>query len=232
MSPTVLLILHAAGTDTALLEDVLLEQGTVAVIVRLHEGEPIPDLAQSADVAGIVVLGGPMGAYEADRYPFLNQSMRLLHRAIDLRLPTLAICLGAQLLARVAGGTAYSGDVGLEWGFVPVRLSDAGRADPVLAGMEGEHFSYHSDTFDLPVGIDLLAHSPSYRQAFRVGSGLGLQFHPELSVPGMHRLIARCGRDTPLRELRRARAQAAARRLATRQTLTTLLARWAAPARR
>lgn len=215
---------HTDGTDTALLREVLAAQDAVPRFVRLPAGEPIPDLA---DLAGVVVLGGPMGAYQADRFPFLNDTMRLLDRAIEQDVPTLAVCLGAQLLALVAGGTAYPGGAGLEWGFVPIRLTDAGQGDPVLTGIEGEHFSFHSDSFDLPPGVDLLAESEDYPQAFRVGSALGLQFHPELSVAGMHRLIARVSNAPAEQQL--ARAVATARRSTTHATLAALLARWARP---
>jgi GMP synthase (glutamine-hydrolysing) len=130
-----------------------------------------------------------MGAYEAGRYPFLTGSMRLLERLVEREVPTLAICLGAQLLATATGGRAYPGH-GREWGYIPVRLTQAGHADPVLADVEGEYLSFHADTFEPPPGSEVLAESPAYPQAFRVGSALGLQFHPEMSSGGVRRLLA------------------------------------------
>jgi GMP synthase (glutamine-hydrolysing) len=227
MSPTVLIVLHQAGTDTALLEEVLVEQRMDPRVHRLRAGELEP-----TGLAGLIVLGGSMGAYEADRHPILDDSMRLLEWAVERDVPTLAICLGAQLLARVAGGTAHPGSAGREWGFVPITLTDAGRADPLLAGTAGEHFSFHADSFQLPAGVDLLAESPSYPQAFRVGSALGLQFHPELSVAGMHRLLDLLDGSAPGEAVRRARAEASARRAATRHTVSILLSRLTAPAPR
>jgi GMP synthase (glutamine-hydrolysing) len=229
MSATVPIVLHHARTDTALLEEVLKEQGLQPRLCRLHAGESCPEPDR---LTGIVVLGGPMGAYEADRHPILHDSMRLLERAIEADVPTLAICLGAQLLALVAGGTAHPGAAGQEWGFVSIALTDAGRADPLVAGLAGEHFSFHSDSFRVPAGVDLLAESPTYPQAFRVGSALGVQFHPELSVAGMHRLLGLLDGRAPDESVRRARAEASARRALTRHTLSTLLTRLAEPSTR
>jgi GMP synthase (glutamine-hydrolysing) len=221
MSAHVLIVLHHAANDTTLLEGVLAEQGLVSRIVRFHAKETDVD---PADAAGLVVLGGAMGAYETAQYPFLDDTMRLLDRAIERDVPTLAICLGSQLLARVAGGRAFPGHEGREWGFVPITLTGAGRADPVLAAMAGEHFSFHADSFALPAGVDLLAESPTYPEAFRVGSALGLQFHPELSLAGIDHLLSLVGPDGSAAAIRRTRAAAAARQDATRTTLATLLA--------
>ncbi len=228
-APTVLIALHADSTDAALLQSVLAGQGFRVRLLRVHAGERAPDPSAVADLAGLVVLGGAMGAYEADRYLFLNESMRLLDAAIDRAVPTIAICLGSQLLARMAGGSAYPGEAGLEWGFVPIRITAAGRADPVLGEAGGEYFSFHSDSFELPAGVDVLADSPSYPQAFRIGSALGLQFHPELSVRGMDRLIDLVDGCAPAEEIGFARAEAKVRRQTTRQSLESLLTRWSAP---
>lgn len=227
MRSVVPLIVHAEGTDTAWLEQVLREFGAAPRVVRADRGEPLPGLD---DVVGVVVLGGPMGAYEADRYPFLTDSMRLLERLVEREVPALAICLGAQLLATALGGRAYPGH-GREWGYIPVRLTDAGRADPVLGGFEGEHLSFHADTFDPPAGSEVLAESPAYPQAFRVGSALGLQFHPEMSSDGVRRLLAATdlhanGGATDLRGLH---AASVARDAPAREVFRRLIARWAPP---
>jgi GMP synthase (glutamine-hydrolysing) len=104
-------------------------------------------------------------------------------------------------------------------------MTEAGQADPVLTGLGGEHFSFHSDSFALPAGVDLLAESPTYPQAFRVGSALGLQFHPELSLAGIEHLLSLVGTDGSAAAIRRTRSAAAARRAAARRTLATVLTR-------
>ena len=94
----------------------------------------------------------------------------------------------------------------------------------MLGAFEGEHLSFHSDTFDLPPGSELLAESPSYPQAFRVGSALALQFHPELSADGVRRLLVATGDRTP--EGRRILAGATARDAAARDVFRRLLDSW------
>ena len=131
-TPTVLVVLHADSTDIALVQEVLVARGMQVRVLRAHAGERGPDSSGVRELAGLIVLGGAMGAYQADRYLFLNESMRLLDAAVECAVPTIAICLGSQLLATVAGGTAYPGEAGLEWGFVPIKITGAGRADPVL----------------------------------------------------------------------------------------------------
>lgn len=226
MAGCVAILTHAGGTDTSWLEDGLRAQRLQPETVRLHHDEPIPD---QRTLDGLVVLGGPMGAYERERYPFLNSSARMLDKAVECELPTLAICLGAQLLAQVAGGRARPGHR-LEWGYTGIEFTGAGQEDPVLDGCEGEHFSFHADTFDLPVGTELLAYSEAYPQAFRVGSALALQFHPELSPAGITRLLE--GRGAGLVDdtlaARRAMHEAVARQGRARDVLYRLLQRWIA----
>ncbi|WP_214366049.1 type 1 glutamine amidotransferase [Pseudonocardia sp. H11422] len=219
------LIVHSEGTDTAWLEQILRERGAGSRVVRVDQGEPVPALDE---VDGLVVLGGAMGAYETERYPFLRDTMRSLEQAVEREVPTLAICLGAQLLAEVTGGRAYPGH-GREWGYIPVRLTDAGRADPVLHAFEGEHLSFHSDTFDPPPGSALLADSPAYPQAFRVGSALGLQFHPEMSSDGVRRLLAATRPDANGHPpgVARILTDAIARDEAGHTVLRRLIERWA-----
>ena len=147
-------------------------------------GQPVPPTMDGAD--GLVVLGGVMDADETDDYPHLARTMDLVRDAAARSVPTLGICLGAQLAAAALGGRAYPGPAGEELGWTKVELTGAGRADPVTGGLSEpvELFEWHHDTFDPPPGATLLAGGAVYpSQGFRLGSVVAVQFHPEVDGP-------------------------------------------------
>jgi len=128
----------------------------------------------------VVVLGGPIGVYEQERYPFLVDELRALSKRVREGRPTLGICLGAQLLAAALGARVYPGHA-KEIGLAPVTLTEAG-AGSCLAPLHGQPvLHWHGDTFELPEHAVRLASTPLYEnQAFSLGRNvLGLQFHPE-----------------------------------------------------
>lgn len=136
----------------------------------------------------LVVMGGFMGVYEANRYPFLIEEMKFMEAFAKTGGKILGVCLGAQMLAHMLGAEVYKGCKGEEIGWYLIRSTEAGLKDPVFGklfvGDEGLFaFQWHGDTFDLPVGSVLLASTELYpNQAFRAESGLyGLQFHIEVS---------------------------------------------------
>ncbi|AKJ03957.1 GMP synthase (glutamine-hydrolysing) [Archangium gephyra] len=138
----------------------------------------------------VVVLGGPMGVYEADRHPFLGEELALVSERLALGLPVLGLCLGAQLLAAAAGSEVFVGKNGLEVGVAPVRWTKEGLADPVLAGVRprGTVAHWHQDTFKAVPGATLLASTDRYtQQAFRLGDSYGFQFHLELTADELDR---------------------------------------------
>lgn len=129
----------------------------------------------------VVVLGGPIGVYEEPRYPFLTDELRALRRRLEAGLPTLGICLGAQLMAAALGARVYPGHQ-KEIGWAELQLSAAGMAS-CLRPLHGHRvLHWHGDTFELPAGATRLASTSLYEnQAFLLGSNaLALQFHPEI----------------------------------------------------
>ena len=137
------------------------------------------------DVGGLVILGGPMGVYEEDRYPWLGVERRIARLAVERGLPVLGICLGAQLLASAFGARVHPGPT-KEIGWAPLMLTREGLDDPVLEPLARASavFHLHGDTFDLPAGAIHLARSAVYPlQAFRIGRrAYGLQFHLEFTL--------------------------------------------------
>lgn len=131
------------------------------------------------EVAGAVVMGGPMNVDEVERFPGLAAERKWLAEAVRREIPVLGICLGAQLLARSLGAEVRAG-ARKEVGFAEVEVLDP--ADPLLGGLapRAEVLHWHGDVFDLPDGATRLASSElTENQAFRVGNAWGVLFHPE-----------------------------------------------------
>lgn len=137
-----------------------------------------------AKVSALVVMGGPMGVYETERYPFIMREIELIKASLHRQIPTLGICLGAQLLAAAGGAKVYPGPR-KEIGWFPLALKPEAKGDRLLKHCPKPTmvFHWHGDTFDLPKGARHLASSERYpHQAFRMGeSAWGFQFHLEMT---------------------------------------------------
>jgi len=178
----ILLVQHAESEGPGLLAQALDERRLPVRLVRADRGESVPRAAEGA--AAVIILGGPMGVHEEDRFPHLRDEILLASDALRLEVPILGVCLGAQVLAAAAGARVYRGPA-QEIGWFPTTLTAAGRADPILGLLPGEAmvFHWHGDTFDPPPGATLLASSRLYeQQAFRLSPrAWGVQFHPEIT---------------------------------------------------
>lgn len=141
-----------------------------------------PDLPDFNEVAGVVIMGGPMGAMDYDRFPGLKAEGKIAKAAIAVGKPVLGICLGHQIIATALGAKLKPGK-GPEIGFSPIHRVD--RHDYFsMWSKELTVLHWHNDVVSLPQGGQLLAKSAlTKNQAFRVGSALGLQFHLEVSAP-------------------------------------------------
>ena len=181
MDSPLLVLQHIACEPPAAFEDELRSRGLDLVRVELDEGDPLPDWR---DFPAIVVMGGPMGAYEEADHHWLADEKRLLREAVAADVPVWGVCLGAQLLAAALGAGVYRGERP-EVGLLPVALSPAAAADPVFGAAPSSFptLQWHGDSFDLPAGATLLASSPVYpNQAFRIGRSYGIQFHLEVTL--------------------------------------------------
>lgn len=148
--------------------------------IRYVDAADITSVVDDPDL--VVVLGGDIGAYETDKYPYLVDELAFLSRRLEAEKATFGVCLGAQLMAEALGGRASKGK-SVVIGFRTVDLTEAGLDSP-LHHIEGlPMMQWHGDSFRLPAGATRLASSAEYsNEAFRMGDyALAVQFHPELT---------------------------------------------------
>ena len=183
---TIYAVQHLAFEDLGALEDIFYQLG---FRVRYFEAG-VDDLSKAFQHKGLtIILGGPIGVYETADYPFLQQEIDLLKVRLEENLPTLGICLGAQLIAHALGAKVYAGhqkEIG--WS----KLSISSTENNLLAPLSDTAvLHWHGDTFDLPEQAELLASSDVYpNQAFSVGKNiLALQFHIEVAAESLEKWL-------------------------------------------
>ena len=194
---TIYAIQHLAFEDLGSLEDIFYDLG---YRVRYFEAG-IDDLSKAFNHEGLtIILGGPIGVYETEDYPFLSDEITLLKARLSKNLPTIGICLGAQLIAHALGARVYAGhqkEIG--WSVLDIRYATKNILLPLT---DTPVLHWHGDTFDLPQNAVLLASSDIYsNQAFQYGEKiLALQFHLEVAADSLEKwLIGHTG------ELRKAK---------------------------
>jgi GMP synthase (glutamine-hydrolysing) len=178
----ILVIRHEKCTSLGMLEKAAKENNSSIQYLDISQGEGLTKPIEN--YSHIVVLGGTISAYQDDEYPFLRDEFKLLERAIAHKIPTLGICLGSQILAKVLGAPVRRGESGREAGWCEVQLTEAAKTDPLLREFPDRFkvFQSHQDTFDLPSNSTHLAKSETYlNQAFCYQDFVwAIQFHLEM----------------------------------------------------
>lgn len=179
-----LVVQHAADCPPAHVGRWLTEAGIELDVIRCHAGAVLPEHLGAYD--GLLVLGGDMGAYDDAVAPWLPQARRLLAEAVEEDVPTLAICLGHQLLAVAAGGRVSPAATGQQIGVLRVQLNEDGRSDPLLgpSGAGARAIHWNNDlVVDAPPHAVELARAQGGVQAMRLRELVwGIQFHPEIGA--------------------------------------------------
>lgn len=198
MSKKALIIKHSSSNENCYVTRFFCERNISFEILPVFDNDyqsKYPDI-NTTDYFVIVSLGGPQGTYEEDLYPYLKWEKSFLAAQLKLNTPILGVCLGAQLVADAIGGRGYLGKYGYEIGYVQYQLTSHGKDDPVISKVFQEYennpllIMHHKDSFDLPSDASILAYTNNnYIAAFRIGSALCVQFHPEASFYDFNRWV-------------------------------------------
>jgi GMP synthase (glutamine-hydrolysing) len=178
---------HVHFEDLGVFAPIFLESGYEVSVYDAGIDDLRAVEAEDPDI--LVVLGGPIGANDEADFPFLEDERRIIENRLSGNRPTLGVCLGAQLIARAAGGKVFPGGM-KEIGWSALTLSADGLASP-LRHLNGPVLHWHGDTFELPPYATHLASTSSYaNQAFALGQNvLGLQFHAEIDCDQIERWL-------------------------------------------
>ena len=178
---------HVPFEGLGSIETWLEKRGAETSWTRLYAGELPPDMTETDF---LIVLGGPMGIYDEDEFPWLVAEKAALKQALTRGIPILGICLGAQLIADALAAKVTQ-NKHEEIGWFPVESAKG--VDLLPESFTAFH--WHGDTFGIPEGAQLLASSTACRnQAFLYReSVLGLQFHLESTEESARLLVQNCG---------------------------------------
>ena len=158
----------------------LSEHGLLFQLIRLDEGEPVPESCD--DFSGLGFMGGPMSAN--DELPWTQPVLELMRCAASEGVPVIGHCLGGQMLSRALRGVVTLNPV-KEIGWVPVTIEKGGLAREWFGGLERfTTFQWHGDTFTIPPGGERILTGPHCpNQAYVVdGRHLGMQCHVEVTA--------------------------------------------------
>jgi len=184
--------LHASFEDPGCILLWCQENGLQTSSTHLYRDEPLPDIN---DFDWLLIMGGPMGVYEEDKYPWLAAEKNIIRKAIDSGKTVIGICLGAQLLASSMGANVYRNSE-KEIGWYDVVLTGNGEQEMLFIEIPPKIkvFHWHGDTFDLPEGASHLMYSGGCRnQAFLFRENvMGLQFHFEVMGQNVQAMVDNC----------------------------------------
>lgn len=166
-----------------------IENGHALTSTQFYKDATLPSMQE---IDWLIIMGGPMGAYDEKKYHWLAAEKKFIKEAIAAGKTIIGICLGAQLLAEISGAKVYP-NTHKEIGWFPVELSLEAMQNKLFAGINSSItvFHWHGDTFDLPENAVHLAHSKACRnQAFIYNENiLGIQFHLEMTKDSLKEMI-------------------------------------------
>jgi GMP synthase (glutamine-hydrolysing) len=182
--PELVVLNHTAGAGPSAFVEVLDARSGIAPwrAVDVPAGDALPEDPEG--LAGLVIMGGRMSAVDPAQHAWMPPELDLIRRAVDAEVPVLGVCLGAQLLGQAFGGEVARREVP-EVGFLPLVRTDEGRNDPVVAGWPDHAvalFVHEDEVVALPPDARPVLDGSDGSAAWRLGSALAVQFHPEVTA--------------------------------------------------
>jgi GMP synthase-like glutamine amidotransferase len=176
---------HGEHESAGEIEKYLLKVGTPFEIVRLYESN---EISATTIPSNLIVLGGQMSVNNTKDYPHFADEKKIIRKMIGMNRPVLGICLGAQLIASAFGQKVYFCVPEIGWHQVVRCVEDSCFPDSNCV------FHWHNETFNLPPNAKLVLQGDIVKnQAFRLGSALAVQFHPEVTME----IISHWAKDLP-----------------------------------
>jgi GMP synthase-like glutamine amidotransferase len=171
------------------------QHGYAVTDTQLYTGAALPAVEE---IDALAIMGGPMNVYQHRDHPWLLNEKRFIEQVIDAGVPTIGVCLGAQLIADVLGAKVYQNPQ-IEIGWFEVKTV----AERVRKGMLHDlpsrfmAFHWHGDVFEIPAGATRIAQSQACRnQAFEyAGHVVGFQFHLEYSAESIEKMLVHCANE-------------------------------------
>jgi GMP synthase-like glutamine amidotransferase len=172
----IIIVQNWGAEGPGLIEDHLISQTLPHRIIKNYEYEPLP---KAEDTEAVIVLGFPHAVNHYLKYDQMKALWAFMAAVMRRSAPLLGMCYGGQMLAKILGAEVTRNPV-KEIGRYRIRLTEAGKSDPLFAGFESEFdvFQWHGDPCKIPRGADSLAEGETCQhQAFRKGRSVGVQFH-------------------------------------------------------
>jgi len=180
---------HVDYEDLGCIYDWCKAKGYTISYTKFFESVRLP---QPDDYDWLIVMGGPMGVYETEKYDWLTDEKKAIQAAILKNKTVIGICLGAQLIADALGAKVYKNpEKEIGW----FDISFTGQAlkylSPETTDANLNVFHWHGDTFELPENAIPLAYSEACKnQAFIYKNKvIGLQFHFEVTEQSIRAMV-------------------------------------------
>ena len=185
-------IQHVPFEGLGCIHDWILKNNHALNIIKMYENVTFP---QIKDVDFLIIMGGPMGVYDEDKYKWLGLEKQFIKELIENNKKVLGVCLGAQLIANVLGAEVYANPE-KEIGWFPVSFdSSFSKYCSFEINSKFKAFHWHGDTFNLPEKANLLSSSIACKnQIFEFSDNVvGIQYHLEVTPHALKAFVDNCG---------------------------------------